>query len=104
MLLFIALFMAGIAGFRIDSPDYENYYLYFNMLSKGIDYRQINIVAPDPAFALLNNSCLLFNSLCIDDKLLLISALSKFVIVPAKCGRDTPVSLFSKANAKPPPL
>ncbi|AXG18937.1 TPA: EpsG family protein [Escherichia coli] len=54
MLLFIALFMAGIAGFRIDSPDYENYYLYFNMLSKGIDYRQINIVAPDPAFALLN--------------------------------------------------
>lgn len=49
-----AILMACAAGLRFSSPDYENYYLYFDLLSRGNDYRQINIVAPDPAFAYLN--------------------------------------------------
>ena len=49
-------------------------------------------------------SITLFNSLSIDDKLLLISEASRLVIVPAKCGNLIPVNLFSKAPVKPPPL
>ena len=35
---------------------------------------------------------------------LFISAVSKLVIVPARCGSFLPVSLFSNAKATPPPL
>lgn len=53
--LFIScIALSYMAGFRLDSPDYNNYARYFNLLSQGGDYKQINIVAADPAFAYLN--------------------------------------------------
>ncbi|HCA7459296.1 TPA: EpsG family protein [Enterobacter roggenkampii] len=54
LLIVFGLTLASIAGFRVSSPDYENYYQYFILLSNGIDYQKINIVAPDPAFAYFN--------------------------------------------------
>ena len=40
----------------------------------------------------------------VDTKVLFISAVSRFVIVPAKCGILIPFSLFSNAPARTPPL
>ncbi|EKM0148755.1 EpsG family protein [Cronobacter dublinensis] len=52
VLFFIVL--SVLAGLRISSPDYENYFTYFNLLSAGGDFKEINIVAPDPVFAYIN--------------------------------------------------
>lgn len=54
VLFFFCIVLACIAGLRIESPDYDNYARYFRLLSLGADYKQINIVAADPAFAYLN--------------------------------------------------
>ena len=62
------------------------------------------VLSPDISLALLNSRCLLFNSLSIDAKLLLISFASKFVIVPTRCGSFIPVLGFSNAPANPPPF
>lgn len=49
-----------IAAFRVTSPDYANYEAYYTLLSSGVDYRDVNIVAADPIFAYINYFFALF--------------------------------------------
>lgn len=53
-LVIFFILLSAMAGLRVSSPDYENYFTYFNLLSAGRDFKEINIVAPDPFFAYIN--------------------------------------------------
>ena len=80
--------------------------------SSGLEVaKQIGVTIPiGTFFGLLTALWLIFNEIIsIMENLAKMETklppfLSKFVIIPAICGNLIPVSLFSKAPAKPPPL